>query len=78
MKLFITAFIQVFLVAANTYFISKVFYVGIAIAGFGISFTWTFNVRRVAFGSITDRIIYSLGAMAGGLSGVFLSQLILK
>jgi hypothetical protein len=78
MKLFITAFIQVFLVAANTYFISKVFYVGIAIAGFGISFTWTFNVKRVAFGSITDRIIYSLGAMAGGLSGVFLSQLILK
>ena len=38
MKLFLTAFMQVFLVSANTYFIAETFYPGIAIAGFGISY----------------------------------------
>lgn len=77
MKLFLTAFMQVFLVAANTLFISKVFYIGVAIAGFLISFLWTYNVRRISIGSFKDRICYSSGAMIGGLSGVFLANQII-
>lgn len=77
-NLFITAFMQVFLVSANTYFIAKLFWVGIAIAGFSISFLWTGNVKRISVGSMRDRFIYSFGAMVGGLTGVWVSQVILK
>ena len=77
-KLFTTAFIQVFLVSANTYFIASTFYPGIAVAGFGISWFWTSNVKRVAFGSRRDRLVYSSGAMLGGLTGVLTSKLILQ
>lgn len=76
-KLFCTAFLQVFLVSANTYFIANLFYPGIAVAGFGISFLWTVNVKRIAISKLTERLIYSFGTMAGGLSGVFVSKLIL-
>jgi len=78
MKLFLTAFLQVFLVAANTYFISKLFWPGIAIAGFGISFLWAGNVKKISIGSNIEKIIYASGAMVGGLSGVFISSLFLK
>ena len=78
LNLFATAFIQVFLVAANTYFISKTFYIGIAFAGFGISWFWSGNVKKVSFGKIEERLIYSIGATIGGLSGVLMSKLIFK
>lgn len=76
-QLFITAFIQVFLVSANTYFIANSYWVGIAVAGFGISWFWTSNVKRVAFGSKKERFVYSSGAMLGGLAGVIISKIIL-
>jgi len=75
MKLFLTAFLQVFLVAANTLFISRLFYPGIAIGGFFISFFWSINVKKIAIGTIKDRLIYCSGAMAGGLCGVFVANL---
>lgn len=78
LKLFTTAFIQVFLVSANTYFISKTFYFGIAFAGFGISWFWSGNVKKIAIGSKKDRFIYSFGATIGGLCGVLLSKLALS
>ena len=78
MKLFTTAFIQVFLVSANTYFIAKSFYIGIGFAGFGISWFWTSNVKSISIGTRKQRFIYSFGAMAGGLTGVLISKLILK
>lgn len=77
MKLFLTAFGQVFLVSANTFFISKLFLPGIAIAGFGISWLWTGNVKRVTFGGTRDRLIYSAGAMIGGIFGVLASKMIM-
>jgi len=67
----------VFLVAANTLFISKVFYIGIGIAGFMISFFWTYNVKRISIGSFKDRIFYCTGAMMGGLLGVFIANKII-
>jgi len=76
MKLFTTAFLQVFLVSANTLFIARLFWPGIIFASFGISFFWSGNVKRIAIGNLTDRIIYSSGAMAGGVVGVLTANLI--
>lgn len=73
MKLFITGFIQVFFVAINTFFISKAIYGGVFICGFLISFVWSWNVKKIAFGTIKDRIYYSLGAGAGSLIGLVVS-----
>ena len=50
-RLFITAFIQVFLVAVNTIFLAKSIWIGVMFASFGISFTWSLNVGRVAVGT---------------------------
>lgn len=76
-KLFVTAFFQVFLVSANTFFISRVAWLGIAACGFGISYLWTLNVKRISAGSMLERVVYASGAMAGGLLGVLTSKLIL-
>lgn len=76
-KLFATAFIQVSLVAANTYFIASLYWTGIAVASFMISYMWTINVRRISIGGKTDRLIYSAGAMAGGITGVYVSMLVM-
>lgn len=73
MKLFITGFTQVFFVAINTYFISKAIYGGVLIFGFLISFVWSWNVKKVAFGTIQDRIWYSFGAGIGSLVGLIVS-----
>jgi hypothetical protein len=73
MKLFITGFTQVFFVAINTYFISKAIYGGVLICGFLISFIWSWNVKKVAFGNMKDRIYYSLGAGFGSLAGLAVS-----
>ena len=77
-KLFITGFVQVFFVAVNTYFLSKIFYVGVFFCGFMISFIWSWNVKKVAFGTMSDRVVYALGAAVGGLLGLLVSTLILK
>lgn len=74
--LFLTGFTQVFLVSANVYFISRTEWIGIGICGFGISYLWCINVRKVSIGTRTEQMIYSAGAMAGGLSGVLAAKLI--
>lgn len=75
MKLFTTGFLQVLFVAINTVFIANLFYIGIIISSFLISFLWTLNVRSVTFGSKLDRIIYALGASTGCITGVLISNL---
>jgi hypothetical protein len=74
--IFSTGFAQVFLVSANTYFISRTTWFGIAVCGFGISYLWTINVRRVTIGTKTEQLIYATGAMLGGLTGVLMAKLI--
>jgi len=76
-KLFITAFLQVLLVSANTYFISRVAWLGIAVCGFGISYLWTLNVKKISAGNMLERFVYASGAMIGGLVGVLISKMIL-
>lgn len=72
-QLIITGFLQVFFVSVNTYFLAKENYAGVIIASFMISFIWTLNVKKVAFGNWNDRIIYSLSAMGGSLFGLWFS-----
>jgi hypothetical protein len=76
MRLFLTGFAQVFLVTVQTFFIAKVFYMGVLIVGFLISIVWSWNVKKVAFGSKADRVLYSSGAACGAVCGLFLSQII--
>jgi len=76
LTIFVTGFAQVFLVSANIYFISRTLWLGIAICGFEISYLWTINVKRVSLGNRTQQIIYSAGAMLGGLSGVVMAKLV--
>lgn len=78
MKLLISGFIQVFLVVLNTYFISKDYIIGIAVASFLISLTWSFNVKKIAFGAINDRLLYAFGAMLGSVLAFYLGKLIIK
>jgi len=73
-RLFITAFLQVALVSANTFFVAHIAWLGIAVACFGISYLWTLNVARISAGNLKDRIVYSSGAMFGGLFGVYTSK----
>jgi hypothetical protein len=78
LKLFITGFVQVFFVAINTYFLSKIFYLGVFLCAFMISLVWSWNVKKVAFGTTSDRLIYALGAAFGSILGLLISTLILK
>ena len=77
-KLFTTGFIQVFFVAVNTYFLSKTFFLGVFVCAFMISLIWSWNVKKVAFGSLKDRVSYALGAAFGSTIGLLISTLILK
>jgi len=72
--IFWTGFIQVFLVGVNTWQIAHEKWLGVAIIGFGISFIWTWNVRKIVFGDTRDRIVYSIGASIGGVLGAVLTK----
>ena len=75
-KLFLTAFSQVACVACNTYFIANLFWIGIIGASFLISFLWCINVKKISISTMKQRLIYSFGAMFGGISGVIISKII--
>ena len=75
MQIFKTSFIQVFLVAINTIFLSKGYILGIAAASFLISWFWVTNVKKATIATKRDQFIYSFGAMSGGLCGYFFTQL---
>ena len=77
MKLFLTGFLQVFFVACNTYFISKSFYMGVFICGLIISLIWSWNVKKIVFGTFNDRIVYAIGAAFGSLLGLIISKFII-
>lgn len=78
LRLFLTGFIQVFLIAGNTYFISKVYYLGALIFGFLISYVWVYIVQKAGKANNLERIIYSLGTACGSVAGLFFSSTLLK
>lgn len=76
MRLFITAILQVLFVSMNVVFISKGMVLYMLASGFMISFIWTLNVKKVAFGGWRHRFIYATGAMIGTGMGFYLSNFI--
>jgi hypothetical protein len=74
LQLFGTGMLQVFFVAINTVFLSKSVYLGVGIAAFMISMIWSYNVKKVVFGTIADRVAYAAGASAGSLLGLLTSE----
>lgn len=72
--LFTTGAVQVYFVAINTYFLSREFYLGVTFAAFMISMIWSHNIKKIAFGTLADRILYSLGATVGSLAGLATSK----
>ena len=77
-RLFFTGFLQVFFVACSTYMISREYYTGVFVVGFVISWLWTGNVKKVAFGGAWDRVTYASGAALGSVSGLLFSVVILN
>lgn len=75
--IFKTAFIQVFLVSMNTVFLSKGIWIGVAVVTFGISYFWVGNVKKANIATKQEQIVYSLGAMCGGLTGLLTTKIIL-
>lgn len=71
MHIFKTSFIQVFLVACNTIFLSNGNILGIAMMSFLISWFWVSNVKKAAVSNKIERIVYCTGAMCGGVSGYY-------
>jgi hypothetical protein len=76
-QIFSTSFIQVFLVAVNTIFLSRGIIIGIAVVSFFISWFWVTNVKKANIASRADQFVYATGAMCGGLSGYFFTQMVL-
>ena len=76
LEIFATAMLQVTLVALNVICISKGYILFMLCTSFFLSLTWTFNVKKVAFGGLWDRIIYASGAMCGTGAGFVLSKLL--
>lgn len=74
MKLFLMAFVQIFLVAANTIFLASGQIFGMIVSSFFINLVWTHNVKKVGFGSEIDRVYYALGATSGCVCGYFASK----
>jgi hypothetical protein len=71
--LFFCAFFQVALVACNVIFISTGNVLGMIVIGFLTSMIWSFNIKKMAFGSIWDRVSYALGAGLGTFFGYLIS-----
>lgn len=61
--------VQVAAVAANTVFLQANAVAAILISSYLISYTWTRNVKRLAFGTELDRHVYAASCMIGAAIG---------
>ena len=77
-KLAATGIVQVYFVAINTCFLAKEIYLGVAFAAFAISMVWSYNIKKIVFGTFSDRIFYSIGATIGSLLGLYTSSFIMN
>ena len=77
MKTFFTSFFQIGLVAINTLLISKELFLECFICSSLISFIWAFNVSKIALSDLKQKIIYSLGAGCGAITGMLLVKFLM-
>lgn len=75
-RLFATAWLQVALISANTWFTSRGAWAGVAVCSFGISYVWTLNVRRIGVSNQAGRMAYAGGATVGALTGLVISKIL--
>lgn len=73
LTLFTTGFVQVLLVGVNTWQIAHNKWLGCFVVGFMISYIWTWNVKKIAFGTHGDRLLYAGGAAIGSICGLALA-----
>lgn len=78
LKLFSTGLVQVFFVAINTYFLSRELAIAVFTTSFIISWIWSYNVKKVVFGSKKDRLFYALGAATGSSIGLGMSKFLVQ
>lgn len=78
MKLFFQSFIQVGLVALNTYLIANNKIVAVFIVSCLISYVWTFNVSKVAISTHNEKLIYAFGAGCGAITSILLTKILVK
>jgi hypothetical protein len=74
LTLALTGFIQVAFVAMNTVFLADRNLPGVLAASFLISLIWSYNVKRVVFGTVTERLAYAVGASWGAGAGMGLAD----
>ena len=75
LRIALTGFVQVIFVAANTVFIAHHELVGNTVTALAISYIWTHNVKKIAFGEEPDRWLYAVGAAAGSVSGTTIASM---
>jgi hypothetical protein len=78
LSLFVTAFIQIFLVTSQTYYVANLQDVPVVIIGFFISWLWVGNIRKITIGGTLERFNYAFGASLGGISGMKSAVLLSK
>lgn len=78
MRIFLTSFFQIGLVAINTYLITQLIWVGIFMASFLISLLWAFNVSKISVSTIRSKLTYALGAGCGAITGLLILQYFLR
>jgi hypothetical protein len=77
MKTFFTSFFQIGLVAINTLLISKQLFLAVFICSCLISLLWAFNVSKIALSDLRQKLIYSLGAGCGAITGMLLVKFLI-
>lgn len=64
-SLFLSGMLQVMLVSMNVIFISHNYIICMMVTGFLISYTWTYNTRKINVSTQIERLCYALGACTG-------------
>jgi hypothetical protein len=77
MKTFFQSFFQIGLVSVSTLLISRQLYVGVFICSILISLLWAFNVSKIALSDLKQKLIYSLGAGFGAVTGMLLVKFLM-
>lgn len=68
--IFLTGFLQVFLVSANTRQIAQGHLIGSFLVGMGISLVWAYNVHHIAVSDVVGAFVYATGAGLGTVAGI--------
>lgn len=73
-RLAFTGFLQVVFVSMNTVYIMQRMWLLLVLTSFCISWLWSGNVKKVAFGDKLDRVVYAAGAALGCGIGVVVAS----